>query len=100
MELHQLVFSPFMGAYKNDKVVFTGLVFSEYLLSGQVPLVKEVNDEEPLFPAIPVLNMKQHVNMKQPHKLDSACLSEEAKGSAAEVERRLDLGSKLSDIVQ
>ncbi|KAL9254673.1 root UVB sensitive 1, chloroplastic-like protein [Drosera capensis] len=70
------------------------LVFSEYLLSGQVPPVKEVNDEEPLFPAIPVLNMKQ------PHKLDSACLSEEAKGSAAEIERRLDLGSKLSDIVQ
>ena len=26
-----------------------GLVFSEYLLSGQVPSVKEVNDEEPLF---------------------------------------------------
>jgi hypothetical protein len=26
-----------------------GLVFNEYLLSGQVPSVKEVNDEEPLF---------------------------------------------------
>lgn len=28
---------------------YVGLVFSEYLLSGQVPSVKEVNDEEPLF---------------------------------------------------
>lgn len=28
---------------------YEGLVFSEYLLSGQIPSVKEVNDEEPLF---------------------------------------------------
>ncbi|XP_027181884.1 protein root UVB sensitive 1, chloroplastic-like [Coffea eugenioides] len=34
------------------------LVFSEYLLSGLVPSVKEVNDEEPLFPAVPILNTK------------------------------------------
>lgn len=38
--------------------VFTGLVFSEYLLSGQVPSVKNVNDEEPLFPAVPSLNLR------------------------------------------
>ena len=37
--------------------VLTGLVFSEYLLSGQGPTVKEVNDEEPLFPAVPFLNV-------------------------------------------
>ncbi|KAM7272554.1 hypothetical protein ACFE04_027217 [Oxalis oulophora] len=40
------------------------LVFSEYLLSGQAPPLKEINDDEPLFPAIPSLNMKsasQHV---------------------------------------
>nr|POF19854.1 protein root uvb sensitive 1, chloroplastic [Quercus suber] len=34
------------------------LVFSEYLLSGQAPPIKEVNDEEPLFPALPFLNVK------------------------------------------
>ncbi|XP_057965152.1 protein root UVB sensitive 1, chloroplastic isoform X2 [Malania oleifera] len=33
------------------------LVFSEYLLSGQVPPFKEANDEEPLFPALPILNV-------------------------------------------
>lgn len=37
-------------------IILTGLVFSEYLLSGQAPPVKEVNDEEPLFPAVPILN--------------------------------------------
>ncbi|XP_044467266.1 protein root UVB sensitive 1, chloroplastic isoform X3 [Mangifera indica] len=34
------------------------LVFSEYLLSGQAPPVKEVNDDEPLFPALHFLNIK------------------------------------------
>ncbi|RID58539.1 hypothetical protein BRARA_F01832 [Brassica rapa] len=34
------------------------LVFSEYLISGQAPLVKEVNDEEPVFPAVRFLNIK------------------------------------------
>lgn len=36
----------------------TGLVFGEYLLSGVVPSVKEVNAEEPFFPAVPILNVK------------------------------------------
>lgn len=39
-------------------IVLTGLVFSEYLLSGQVPSIKEVNEEEPLFPVVPLLNAK------------------------------------------
>ena len=39
-------------------LILTGLVFSEYLISGQAPPVKEVNDEEPLFPAVPILNVK------------------------------------------
>ena len=39
-------------------IVLSGLVFSEYLLSGQAPPIKEVNDEEPLFPALPFLNVK------------------------------------------
>ncbi|GAA0146333.1 hypothetical protein LIER_06317 [Lithospermum erythrorhizon] len=34
------------------------LVFSEYLLSGLVPPFKEVNDEEPLLPVLPVLDVK------------------------------------------
>ncbi|KAL6314833.1 hypothetical protein AAG906_029048 [Vitis piasezkii] len=58
------------------------LVFSEYLLSGQVPSIKEVNEEEPLFPVA-----------------QSAVLSTEAKDAAAEIERRLQLGSKLSEVV-
>lgn len=40
------------------KHIFTGLVFSEYLLSGQEPSVKDVNDEEPRFPALPILNLR------------------------------------------
>lgn len=39
-------------------VTSTGLVFSEYLLSGQASPVKDVNEEEPLFPAVPFLNSK------------------------------------------
>ncbi|XP_065878170.1 protein root UVB sensitive 1, chloroplastic [Euphorbia lathyris] len=66
------------------------LVFSEYLLSGQVPPVKEVNDEEPLFPAL---------NISLKSQLQSVVLSPEAKLAASEIERRLQLGSKLSDIV-
>ncbi|GMH09641.1 hypothetical protein Nepgr_011482 [Nepenthes gracilis] len=71
------------------------LIFSEYLLSGQVPPVKEVNDEEPLFPAVPFLNMSQ-----PPHKLDSASISAKAKDAAAKIEQRLQLGSNLSDVIQ
>ncbi|KAK9716018.1 hypothetical protein RND81_06G206200 [Saponaria officinalis] len=70
------------------------LVFSEYLLSGQVPSVREVNDEEPLFPAIP------HLNLKPISKPDSSNLSAEAKNAAAEIEKRLVLGSTLSEVVE
>ena len=38
--------------------VTSGLVFGEYLLSGLVPSVKEVNAEEPFFPTVPLLNLK------------------------------------------
>lgn len=69
-------------------------MFSEYLLSGQVPSVKDVNDEEPLFPALPFLNLRP------PYKPDSSNLSIEAKNAAAEIERRLELGSTLSDVIQ
>ncbi|GAB4857989.1 Protein root UVB sensitive 1, chloroplastic [Ancistrocladus abbreviatus] len=68
------------------------LIFSEYLLSGQVPPVKEVNYEEPLFPAVSLLNISES------RKSDS--LSAEAKEAAAKIEQRLKLGSKLSDVVQ
>ncbi|XP_052210518.1 protein root UVB sensitive 1, chloroplastic isoform X2 [Diospyros lotus] len=68
------------------------LVFSEYLHSGLVPSIKEVNDEEPLFPALPL-------NVNLAHKEQSAVLSVEAKDAAADIESRLQLGSKLSEIV-
>ncbi|XP_031738101.1 protein root UVB sensitive 1, chloroplastic isoform X2 [Cucumis sativus] len=69
------------------------LVFSEYLLSGEVPSIKDVNNEEPLFPAVPLLNRK--LACDEP-KL--SLLSAEAKESAANIEKRLQLGSKLSDV--
>ncbi|XP_058777633.1 protein root UVB sensitive 1, chloroplastic-like [Vicia villosa] len=69
------------------------LVFSEYLMSGQAPPVKEVNAEEPLFPAVPVLNA--YFATKAP----STVLSSEAKDAAVEIENRLQLGSKLSEII-
>ncbi|KAM5565318.1 protein root UVB sensitive 1, chloroplastic [Rosa sericea] len=69
------------------------LVFSEYLLSGQAPPVKEVNEEEPLFPAVPYLNWKPG------NRAPPTVLSSEAKDAAAEIEQRLQLGSKLSDLI-
>ncbi|GJU61999.1 pentatricopeptide repeat-containing protein [Tanacetum coccineum] len=71
-----------------------GLVFGEYLLSGLVPSVKEVNDEEPFFPALPLLSLKPA------SKAENRVLSPEAKEAAATIEQRLELGSKLSDIVK
>ncbi|XP_050230870.1 protein root UVB sensitive 1, chloroplastic [Mercurialis annua] len=68
------------------------LIFSEYLLSGQAPSIKEVNDEEPLFPAI-------FPNLKSADKPQSVVLSSEARDAASEIELRLQLGSKLSDVV-
>ncbi|KAI5438441.1 variant 2, partial [Lathyrus oleraceus] len=70
------------------------LVFSEYLLSGQAPPVKEVNAEEPLFPAVPILNA-YFATKAQP-----IVLSSEAKAAAVEIESRLQLGSKLSEIIK
>ncbi|CAN1850832.1 Protein root UVB sensitive 1, chloroplastic [Linum perenne] len=69
------------------------LVFSEYLLSGQAPPIKDVNDEEPVFAAMPFLD----TNSK--NRAVSDALSSEAKHAAADIERRLQLGSKLSEIV-
>ncbi|KAJ4952267.1 hypothetical protein NE237_029099 [Protea cynaroides] len=69
------------------------LLFSEYLLSGQVPPIKEVNDEEPLFPSLPLLIVKPIC------KAQSQVLSVEAKDAAAQIERRVQLGSKLSEVI-
>ncbi|KAF6141808.1 hypothetical protein GIB67_031875 [Kingdonia uniflora] len=69
------------------------LVFSEYLLSGQVPPIKEVNDDEPLFPAVPLINVKLMNNAQ------SELLSVGAKAAAVEIERRLQMGSKLSEVI-
>ncbi|XP_073301864.1 protein root UVB sensitive 1, chloroplastic [Primulina huaijiensis] len=70
------------------------LVFSQYLLSGLVPSVKEVNDEEPLFPAFPLLNMKPASEEQD------EVLSTDANDAAFHIDRRLQLGSKLSDVVK
>lgn len=70
------------------------LVFGEYLLSGLIPSVKEVNDEEPFFPALPLLSLKPAV------KEENRVLSHEAKDAAATIEQNLQLGSKLSEIVK
>ncbi|KAJ6799560.1 protein root UVB sensitive 1, chloroplastic isoform X2 [Iris pallida] len=68
------------------------LVFSEYLLTGQVPLIKEVNDEEPLFPGLSFLNFDGHSG-------SSPTLSAEAKDAAADICPQLQLGYKLSALV-
>ncbi|XP_076912903.1 protein root UVB sensitive 1, chloroplastic-like [Bidens hawaiensis] len=70
------------------------LVFGEYLLSGLVPSVKEVNDEEPFFPALPLLSLKPA------SKVENKLLSPEAKEAAANIGQRLELGSKLSEMVK
>ncbi|CAN4076102.1 unnamed protein product [Withania somnifera] len=51
--------NPYRASLMFSEYLLCGLVlmFSEYLLSGLVPSVKEVNDEEPLFPAA-ILNLK------------------------------------------
>ncbi|XP_023528607.1 protein root UVB sensitive 1, chloroplastic isoform X2 [Cucurbita pepo subsp. pepo] len=71
------------------------LVFSEYLLSGEVPSIKDVNNEEPLFPAVPFLNTRLACDEPK-----VGLLSTEAKESAASIEKRLQLGSKLSDVAR
>ncbi|XP_020261733.1 protein root UVB sensitive 1, chloroplastic isoform X2 [Asparagus officinalis] len=70
------------------------LVFSEYLLSGQVPQIKEVNDEEPLFPSLPFVDIDAYTEEA------SGSLSVEARNAAAEISRRLQLGYKLSKVVK
>ncbi|KAG6389655.1 hypothetical protein SASPL_151127 [Salvia splendens] len=70
------------------------LLFSEYLLSGLVPSVREVNDEEPLFPAFPLLIVKP----TSEEQLD--LLSTDAKDAAAQIDRRLQLGSKPSEFLK
>ncbi|KAL8521444.1 hypothetical protein ACS0TY_011822 [Phlomoides rotata] len=70
------------------------LVFSEYLLSGLVPSVKEVNNEEPVFPAFPLLIVKPQSEEQ------SEVLSTGAKDAASHIDRCLQLGSKLSDVVK
>ncbi|XP_060179677.1 protein root UVB sensitive 1, chloroplastic [Lycium barbarum] len=67
------------------------LVFSEYLLSGLVPSVKEVNDEEPLFPAA-------ILNLKAAYETQTEVLTDHAKQAASGIVRRLQLGSKLFDV--
>ncbi|GJZ92515.1 protein root UVB sensitive 1, chloroplastic [Tanacetum coccineum] len=63
-------------------------------LVGLVPSVKEVSDEVPFFPALPLLSLKPA------SKAENIVLSPEAKEAAATIEQRLELGSKLSDIVK
>ncbi|KAK6915802.1 Root UVB sensitive family [Dillenia turbinata] len=69
------------------------LVFSEYLQTGQVPSVKEVNAEEPLFPAVPLLNVLTGL------KPEASSVSGEAIDAVNDIERRLQLGSKLSNVI-
>ncbi|KAJ9537207.1 hypothetical protein OSB04_029940 [Centaurea solstitialis] len=52
------------------------LVFGEYLLSGLIPSVKEVNDEEPFFPSLPLLSLKPASKAEHTYcrpKLKSCC---------------------------
>ncbi|KAI3900067.1 hypothetical protein MKW98_000967 [Papaver atlanticum] len=73
------------------------LVFSEYLLTGQVPPVKEVNDEEPLFSGLHLSNVS--LMSKDTSQAEPQLLSGEAKDAAVQIEKRLLLGSKLSGVI-
>ncbi|XP_026426771.1 protein root UVB sensitive 1, chloroplastic-like [Papaver somniferum] len=73
------------------------LVFSEYLLTGQVPPVKEVNDEEPLFSGLQLSNVS--LMSKDTSQAEPQLLSGEAKDAAVQIEKRLLLGSKLSGVI-
>ncbi|KAI0501111.1 hypothetical protein KFK09_019329 [Dendrobium nobile] len=68
------------------------LVFSEYLWSGQVPSIKEVNNEEPFFMNLPYIKINTN-------EASSKVLSTEAIDAAGNICRRLELGSKLSDAI-
>lgn len=70
----------------------SSLVFSEYLWSGQIPLIKEVNDEEPFFYTMPYMKINMHGSSSQ-------ILSTEAKVAASEICHRLELGSNLKDTI-
>lgn len=69
------------------------LVFSEYLVSGLFPQIKHVNDEEPFYPGLPLVNTEKYIK-------SSGTLSIEARNAAAEICSRLRLGCKLSEIVK
>ncbi|KAK4435575.1 protein root UVB sensitive 1, chloroplastic [Sesamum alatum] len=58
------------------------------------PYRAKVNDEEPLFPAFPLLIVKP----TSEEQLE--VLSTDAKDAASHIDRRLQLGSKLSDVVK
>ncbi|XP_078437689.1 root UVB sensitive-like protein (Protein of unknown function, DUF647) [Wolffia australiana] len=70
------------------------LVFGEYLLSGQVPGISEVNDEEPLFPEF-LIDVRPASNSRRLPKV----LSPEAEDAARQIVRRLRLGACLSELV-
>lgn len=72
-----------------------GLMFSEYIRSGCIPSVREVNDEEPIFPGVPFLNAK----FKSRSVLSSQILSPETKEAAEQIDARLQLGSKFSNVI-
>ncbi|XP_057845795.1 protein root UVB sensitive 1, chloroplastic isoform X2 [Cryptomeria japonica] len=70
------------------------LVFSEYLYSGCIPTVKEVNDEEPIFTRVPFLNAQFNSCL-----ISSQVLSPETKKAAEEINAKLQLGSKFNNVI-
>lgn len=71
-----------------------GLIFSEYIFSGCIPSVKEVNDEEPIFPGVPFLNAQF-----RSHPVLSKVLTPETKEAAQQIDARLQLGSKVNNVI-
>ncbi|KAH9321142.1 hypothetical protein KI387_015781, partial [Taxus chinensis] len=72
------------------------LIFSEYLRSGSIPSVKEVNDEEPIFTRVPFFDTQLKSSLFQ---LSSQVLPPETKKAAEEIDAKLQLGCKFNDVI-
>ncbi|KAG6557415.1 hypothetical protein Mapa_000684 [Marchantia paleacea] len=70
------------------------LVIAQYLESGNVPTIRDVNAEEPIFFGLPLFDSKQNVNQKLLNSLSPA-----AKKVASTIEKDVELGASLGQVV-
>eukprot|EP00249_Psilotum_nudum_P017342 c26271_g1_i1 orf=283-2385(-) len=71
------------------------LVFGEYLRSGVVPSVSEVNAEEPVFSGVPFFTFKLWGSQEE-----SVVLSWQTKKDAAALVKKIELGVTFGNLIQ